>query len=83
MSGVARMGPRELQTAQQVTDGASGLPRGREPACEVGLALPEAPVVEVLGVAERVIVDPTCPEDVRPVVPAGQVDQTEPAPQRC
>lgn len=56
----------------------------REPDREVGLALAvaEAPVVEVLGVTERVVVEPAGAEDVRPQAPARKADPPKPPPQR-
>lgn len=56
----------------------------REPDREVGLALAvaEAPVVEVLGVIERVVVEPAGAEDVRPQAPARKADPPKPPPQR-
>jgi len=60
----------------------AGAPRGRAPGQEVGLARADPPVVEVLGVADRVVVEPAGAEHVRPVAPARPAHPPEPAPQR-
>jgi hypothetical protein len=76
----------EAETARKLTGSRRqhallALPR-REPRQEAGLALADFPVVEVLGVAEGVVVEAAGAEDVRPVVPARQGHPPEPAPQR-
>jgi hypothetical protein len=59
--------------------GAGGVPRGREPGAEVRLALfqAEAAVVEVLRVAERVVVEPTGAEEGAAALAAAAAHEAE------